>query len=273
MIVILAFKYLISLVLTFAIMRKTIQWAILGVILSAVIFLGIYIGGKDFFHKQNTMNQGIDSVRVFYGNSFHTIYISDTLSFAGEPIPVDDSIVRKHLKYIIANNMNWFPRAYNELVQYPEVFYSIKQRLISLGVPPDFIYLAFNESHLENVTSTNGMCGIWQLEANTARRFGLNVNSVNDERLQIVKSTVAAANYLNYLHSLYGDWIIAAAAYNTGPGVINYNIQYLKVKNMNQFFQNYPMSDYVMHIVAFKIIFNYANSQLSNGIQTAANSR
>lgn len=250
-------------------MRKTIQWAILGVILSA----GIYLGEKGFFHKQNTMDHCIDSVRVFYGSAYHTIYITDTLDFAGESIPVGDSIVRKHLKYIIANNMNWFPRAYNELVQYPEVFNSIRQRLISLSVPPDFIYLAFDESHLENVTSTNGMCGIWQLEANTARRFGLNVDAANDERLQIARSTVAAANYLSYLHSLYGDWIMAAAAYNTGPGVINYNIQYLKVKNMNQFFQNYPMSDYVMHIVAFKIIFNYANTQLTNSTQTVANIR
>jgi hypothetical protein len=124
------------------------------------------------------------------------------------------------------------------------------------------MYVACNESNFADITSSNGMCGIWQLEPNTARRFGLRVDSVVDERLSIARSTFAAANVIRYLHSLYGNWILSASAYNTGPGVTNYNLQYLKVKNMNDFFHNYYLSDYILHIIAFKIIFDNAATYL-----------
>jgi len=244
-------------------MRAKVLWIFSVVIILGTLLTTIYFKGGGWFYHKGIINHNIDSVQVFYGNSYHTIYITDTLDFAGETMPVKDSVVRSYLKYIIKTNINWFPRAYNELELFPEVFSDIRQKLIGLGVPTDFIYLAFNESHLENVTSSNGMCGIWQLEPNTARRFGLRVDSAFDERLQINRSTVAAAHYISYLHSLYGNWILAAVAYNTGPGLINYDLQSLKIKEKDKFFENYYLSSYVLHIVAFKVILNYAADQLA----------
>jgi membrane-bound lytic murein transglycosylase D len=89
------------------------------------------------------------------------------------------------------------------------------------GLPQELKYLAVVESELKmSARSKVGALGPWQLMPETARLLSLKVSRRYDERTQYYKSTIAAARYLKDLHSIFGDWLLVIAAYNSGPGKV-----------------------------------------------------
>lgn len=90
------------------------------------------------------------------------------------------------------------------------------------GLPKELKYMAIIESALNPVAvSRAGAKGMWQFMYNTARMYGLTINSFVDERLDPVKSADAAARYLMDAYKIFGDWNLAISSYNCGSGNVS----------------------------------------------------
>lgn len=97
-----------------------------------------------------------------------------------------------------------------------------EQALEEQGLPLELKYLPIVESGLNpNAVSRSGAAGLWQFMLGTAKGLGLEVNSLVDERRDPYVASERAAAYLKDLYAAYGDWSLAIAAYNCGPGTVN----------------------------------------------------
>jgi membrane-bound lytic murein transglycosylase D len=90
------------------------------------------------------------------------------------------------------------------------------------NIPLELKYLSVIESGLRPTAKSRvGASGLWQFMYRTGRMYGLQNDSYIDERNDPEKATDAACKYLKFLYGMYGDWSIALAAYNAGPGNVN----------------------------------------------------
>ena len=94
-----------------------------------------------------------------------------------------------------------------------------EEALERYGLPLELRYLPVIESALNpSAVSRAGAAGLWQFMPGTATQMGLELNSLVDMRRDPISSSDAAARYLKQLYDIFGDWSLAIASYNCGPG-------------------------------------------------------
>jgi hypothetical protein len=135
----------------------------------------------------------------------------------------------------------------------------IRPLLKQSGLPEDLVYLAMIESGFNNhARSSAKAVGPWQFITGTGKRYGLMVNWWVDERRDIRKSTLSAVGYLRDLHGIFGNWELAAAAYNAGEAKVARAVQRYGSKDFwtitRHKFLRPETRDYVPKIIAAALI-------------------
>jgi len=207
------------------------------------------------FNKEN-QPKSFSSTSDFSGNGFvaKPFHIPDSLSFAGEPLPLHISDVRERIdrelqinSYLHSSTLFIMKRANRWL----PVIDSVLQ---AEGIPSDFKYLPLIESALLNVVSPKEAAGFWQIVKPAGKEYGLEITKEVDERYDVVKASRAACAYLKEAHRKFNNWTIAAASYNRGMSGLQKAMENQKVNSYYDLFLNDETARYVFRMVAMKEI-------------------
>ena len=140
------------------------------------------------------------------------------------PIPLDfKPVVRRYIDAYAIRHREKTAR----IIKRSELYFPLfEEYLDKYQLPLELKYLSVIESALDpKARSRSGAIGLWQFMFNASKMFDLRVTSYIDERMDPEKSTEAACKYLQYLYRIFGDWQLALAAYNGGPGIVREAIQ------------------------------------------------
>ncbi len=168
-----------------------------------------------------------------------------------------DAIVRSYVNTYTVRKRDRTEAMLGRAVMYFPIMEEIMQQK---NMPMDLKYLSVVESALDpKATSRSGAAGLWQFMPPTGREKGLKINRFVDERRDPHKSTDAAMRYLKQLFDRYGNWELALAAYNGGPGRVNRAIKRGKSKNFWRIRKYLPREtrNYVPAYIAATYIMQY----------------
>ena len=184
-------------------------------------------------------------------------YPDGPIEFAQQEVPMwwgNFSNKERFDKEFLQNSHNLF-QFYLYVKRYPLYMWLIEQELENANIPQDLKYMAIAESALRNdVVSSAGAGWIWQFMPETAKRYGLEVNELVDERYHFEKATRAAIRYLWELYDQFGDWALVAAAYNRGENGLRRDMESQWVDNYYDLYLNEETSRYVFRIIAIKYV-------------------
>ncbi|MEO9570524.1 MAG: LysM peptidoglycan-binding domain-containing protein [Polaribacter sp.] len=170
--------------------------------------------------------------------------------------PSLEKVINSYLLY----RKKYYPALMAKAKYYFPMF---EQYLDQYDIPLEMKYLAIVESALRpKIKSRVGATGLWQFMYGTGKQFDLKVSSYVDERQDPVKATIAACKYLSQLFTIFGDWDLALAAYNSGPGNVRKAIKrsggYKNYWNIRPYLPR-ETAGYVPAFYATMYIFEYAN--------------
>jgi hypothetical protein len=220
-------------------------------LIACLAMLVLLVLAKLFFY--NNANNAVGANTFAQIQEPYDPYLS-TLNFASEAVPVADAHVSFRVQKILKSYRYRRLRSHRLHYQAKNIFPIMEPILVAYGIPQDFKYIPLVESGFKSGTSHKGASGAWQFMPQTARSFGLKVNSAIDERQQLAKSTVAACKYLRSLYKEFNNWTLVAAAYNIGENKLKRIICRQDHANYFSLKLNPETASYVYKLVAMKEI-------------------
>ncbi len=177
----------------------------INTLMLALVFAFTANANTSFFSVNDKFSdQEIESQILQLSADINLVYNSEVKTLINTYI----SAGRKNTEVILSRSQYYFP---------------LMEKLIEEHqLPEELKYLSVIESGLRpKVKSSVGATGLWQFMSSTAKQYNLRIHSTVDDRKDVKKSTEAAMLYLADLYDRFGDWTLALAAYNCGPGNIN----------------------------------------------------
>lgn len=229
-------------------------------ILVLLPYLGIIVLGAYTYYQLQEIKlkeqEFVEYTELPQGNTVNAVAIDlpDTLSFAGEPVPMNIADVRERLDREMHINAYWHTNTIFLLKRAHRWLPQIARVLEEEGIPDDFKFVPAIEGAFKNDISPKSAIGFWQFRRDAAREFGLEVSRQVDERYDPIKSTRAACKYLRKAYERFGSWTLVAASFNRGRSGIIRAMDNQKVDNYYDLMLNEETSRYVFRILAAKEI-------------------
>ena len=178
------------------------------------------------------------NVVASYDDFFNRYVREDSTGTAPQPDATPDSVYIRRLQALVSPlRLTYDPIVRGYIARYTDTRYGtisrilglahyyfplIEEELVKAGLPVELRALPIIESALNpTAVSRMGAAGLWQFMPATGKLYGLEVNSLIDERYDPVLATRAACRYLKEMYAIFGDWMLAIASYNCGPGNVN----------------------------------------------------
>ncbi len=153
-------------------------------------------------------------------------------------------------------------REYARMVLRRQTLYmpTFEKYLKEYGLPDELKYLSIVESGLNpKALSSSAALGLWQFIPSTGKHMGLRIDSHFDDRMNVEKSTIAACKYLKSLYRSFGNWQLALAAYNCGPGYVSRAIKRCGKRDFWKIYACLPQEtrSYVPQFIAVTYLMNF----------------
>ena len=214
-----------------------------------------------FFLCQTFFSQNLNTTSIAPEN-LNSDTIKNRIDRLNKKTPLDiflSSDVEKLIKKYLKNRTDFYAKNKDKINLYFPMF---EEQLQNRKIPLELKYLPIIESRLDpEAVSRVGATGLWQLMFYTGLENGLKLNSYIDERMDPLKSTIAATKYLEKLYKIHSDWNLALASYNAGPRTISKAIKrsggYKNYWNLRPFLPR-ETANYIPSFIATMYILEYA---------------